>query len=97
MLIFNTFLHYLQPDREDERARIEALGGKVIQWMGFRVSGVLAMSRSIGMRIDAQVPKVFFCDLAVIYVFLIKKYMDNEIPLLSLYRFSTIKPLMWST
>ncbi|KAG5547129.1 hypothetical protein RHGRI_012974 [Rhododendron griersonianum] len=37
-----------KPDREDERARIEALGGKVIQWMGFRVSGVLAMSRSIG-------------------------------------------------
>jgi len=38
----------LQPDREDEYARIEKAGGKVIQWQGARVSGVLAMSRSIG-------------------------------------------------
>lgn len=39
---------WLQPDREDEYARIEAAGGKVIQWNGYRVYGVLAMSRSIG-------------------------------------------------
>ncbi|KAA8523280.1 hypothetical protein F0562_009703 [Nyssa sinensis] len=39
-----------KPNREDERARIEAAGGKVIRWDGFRVSGVLAMSRSIGDR-----------------------------------------------
>jgi protein phosphatase 2C len=39
----------LQPNREDEYARIEAEGGKVIQWNGYRVFGVLAMSRSIGM------------------------------------------------
>ncbi|KAE8789294.1 putative protein phosphatase 2C 53 [Hordeum vulgare] len=38
------------PNREDEYARIEALGGKVIQWNGYRVLGVLAMSRSIGDR-----------------------------------------------
>ncbi|XWS72214.1 hypothetical protein CRYUN_Cryun02cG0020900 [Craigia yunnanensis] len=38
------------PDREDEHARIEAAGGKVIQWNGSRVFGVLAMSRSIGDR-----------------------------------------------
>lgn len=38
----------MQPDREDEYARIEKAGGKVIQWQGARVSGVLAMSRSIG-------------------------------------------------
>uniref|UniRef100_A0A0E0A3L9 protein-serine/threonine phosphatase n=1 Tax=Oryza glumipatula TaxID=40148 RepID=A0A0E0A3L9_9ORYZ len=37
-----------KPNREDEYARIEALGGKVIQWNGYRVLGVLAMSRSIG-------------------------------------------------
>ncbi|XP_010537578.1 PREDICTED: protein phosphatase 2C 16 [Tarenaya hassleriana] len=37
-----------KPDREDEYARIEASGGKVIQWNGARVFGVLAMSRSIG-------------------------------------------------
>ena len=41
-------LPLLQPDREDEHARIEAAGGKVIQWNGSRVFGVLAMSRSIG-------------------------------------------------
>ncbi|KAK9275032.1 hypothetical protein L1049_022290 [Liquidambar formosana] len=39
-----------KPNREDEYARIEAAGGKVIQWNGFRVCGVLAMSRAIGDR-----------------------------------------------
>ncbi|XP_071677265.1 protein phosphatase 2C 50-like, partial [Lolium perenne] len=37
-----------KPDRKDELARIEAAGGKVIDWNGYRVSGILAMSRSIG-------------------------------------------------
>lgn len=37
-----------KPNREDEYARIEAAGGKVINWNGSRVFGVLAMSRSIG-------------------------------------------------
>ncbi|XP_027330090.1 protein phosphatase 2C 50-like [Abrus precatorius] len=39
-----------KPDRDDERARIEAAGGRVIHWKGYRVLGVLAMSRSIGDR-----------------------------------------------
>ncbi|KAL4279110.1 hypothetical protein GQ457_03G040170 [Hibiscus cannabinus] len=39
-----------KPNREDEYARIEASRGKVIQWKGHRVFGVLAMSRSIGDR-----------------------------------------------
>ncbi|KAI3997522.1 hypothetical protein MKX01_008129 [Papaver californicum] len=39
-----------KPNREDEYARIEAAGGKVINWNGSRVFGVLAMSRSIGDR-----------------------------------------------
>ncbi|KAK6126768.1 hypothetical protein DH2020_039493 [Rehmannia glutinosa] len=39
-----------RPNREDECARIEAAGGKVINWDGYRVSGVLAVSRSIGDR-----------------------------------------------
>jgi protein phosphatase 2C len=33
----------------DERARIEADGGKIVQWNGDRVCGVLSMTRSIGM------------------------------------------------
>ncbi|GFP79434.1 protein phosphatase 2c 7 [Phtheirospermum japonicum] len=37
-------------DREDECTRIEAAGGKVIDWDGCRVSGFLAVSRSIGDR-----------------------------------------------
>ncbi|KFK43941.1 hypothetical protein AALP_AA1G194400 [Arabis alpina] len=37
-----------KPDRDDEYARIERAGGKVIQWESARVSDVLAMSRSIG-------------------------------------------------
>ncbi|RWW29745.1 hypothetical protein GW17_00005719 [Ensete ventricosum] len=35
----------LQPDREDELMRIESLGGRVINWQGHRISGVLAVSR----------------------------------------------------
>ncbi|CAL0304786.1 unnamed protein product [Lupinus luteus] len=37
-----------KPNRDDEWTRIEAAGGKVIQWNGYRVLGVLAVSRSIG-------------------------------------------------
>ncbi|CAJ1927307.1 unnamed protein product [Sphenostylis stenocarpa] len=37
-----------KPDRPDERERIEAAGGRVINWNGSRVLGVLATSRSIG-------------------------------------------------
>ena len=40
--------HYLQPDRSDELARIEAAGGRVIFVNGARVAGILAMSRAIG-------------------------------------------------
>ncbi|XP_043711522.1 protein phosphatase 2C 56-like [Telopea speciosissima] len=39
-----------KPDREDELVRIEGGGGRVINWNGARIFGVLAMSRSIGDR-----------------------------------------------
>jgi protein phosphatase 2C len=39
-----------KPEREDEMARVEAAGGRVIYWNGHRVLGVLAMSRAIGDR-----------------------------------------------
>uniref|UniRef100_A0A6N2MR42 protein-serine/threonine phosphatase n=1 Tax=Salix viminalis TaxID=40686 RepID=A0A6N2MR42_SALVM len=39
-----------KPDRSDELVRIEGQGGKVINWNGARVLGVLAMSRAIGDR-----------------------------------------------
>ncbi|GLT98516.1 hypothetical protein SLE2022_160180 [Rubroshorea leprosula] len=39
-----------KPDRQDELLRIESEGGKVINWNGARVLGVLAMSRAIGDR-----------------------------------------------
>ncbi|XP_028753557.1 protein phosphatase 2C 50 [Neltuma alba] len=39
-----------KPNRDDEWARIEAAGGRIIQWNGYRVLGVLAVSRSIGDR-----------------------------------------------
>ncbi|XWS61622.1 hypothetical protein CRYUN_Cryun07bG0142200 [Craigia yunnanensis] len=37
-----------RPDNPDERVRVEAAGGRVINWNGSRVLGVLATSRSIG-------------------------------------------------
>lgn len=47
--ISNIYPAILQPEREDEMARVEAAGGRVIYWNGYRVFGVLAMSRAIGM------------------------------------------------
>ena len=40
---------FSQPDRPDEKERVEAAGGRIINWNGCRVLGVLATSRSIGM------------------------------------------------
>uniref|UniRef100_A0ACD5V837 Uncharacterized protein n=1 Tax=Avena sativa TaxID=4498 RepID=A0ACD5V837_AVESA len=40
-----------KPDRPDERARIEAVGGQVVFLDGPRVGGILAMSRAIGHEI----------------------------------------------
>ncbi|XP_009624474.1 probable protein phosphatase 2C 75 isoform X1 [Nicotiana tomentosiformis] len=37
-----------KPDRQEERARIEACGGQVVFADGARVEGILAMSRAIG-------------------------------------------------
>eukprot|EP00261_Vitis_vinifera_P040295 XP_019081538.1 PREDICTED: probable protein phosphatase 2C 8 [Vitis vinifera] len=37
-----------KPNRPDELDRVEAAGGRVINWDGYRVLGVLATSRSIG-------------------------------------------------
>ncbi|KAJ7945039.1 Phosphatase 2C family protein [Quillaja saponaria] len=37
-----------KPDRSDEKERIEEAGGRIINWNGNRVLGVLATSRSIG-------------------------------------------------
>ena len=45
----NFFNFFEQPDRPDERERVEAAGGNVINWDGFRVLGVLSISRSIGI------------------------------------------------
>ncbi|XP_065868147.1 protein phosphatase 2C 51-like [Euphorbia lathyris] len=37
-----------KPERPDELERVEAAGGRIINWNGHRVLGVLATSRSIG-------------------------------------------------
>ncbi|KAF8668277.1 hypothetical protein HU200_052332 [Digitaria exilis] len=43
-------MSYMQPDRADELARIEAAGGRVLYINGHRVRGILAMSRALGDR-----------------------------------------------
>ncbi|GFP88919.1 probable protein phosphatase 2c 8 [Phtheirospermum japonicum] len=40
--------HDHKPEREDEKERIEAAGGKIVCWNGWRVEGVLSTSRSLG-------------------------------------------------
>ncbi|KAK9143997.1 hypothetical protein Syun_013397 [Stephania yunnanensis] len=40
--------HDHKPDRPDEMERVEAAGGRVVDWYGCRIFGVLATSRSIG-------------------------------------------------
>jgi len=37
-----------KPNRDDERARIEGLGGSIMHWGTWRVNGQLAVSRAIG-------------------------------------------------
>ncbi|KAH9300066.1 hypothetical protein KI387_011649 [Taxus chinensis] len=43
-----------KPEREDEMNRIEAAGGQIVNWNGYRVGGFLAMSRAIGDRFLKQ-------------------------------------------
>lgn len=55
-----------KPDRPDELERVEAAGGRVINWNGHRVLGVLATSRSIGDQYlkpyVISEPEVMVCD-----------------------------------
>lgn len=41
-------LHLMLNDLQEERERIEAMGGSVVFWGTWRVNGQLAVSRSIG-------------------------------------------------
>ena len=40
--------HVSKPEIEEETRRIEDAGGRVIRWDGYRVGGLLALSRAIG-------------------------------------------------
>lgn len=74
-----------QPNREDEYARIEASGGKVIQWNGHRVFGVLAMSRSIGKRFGNSncsycwVPSSFYISIAPVGTVCLEVLMGSSL------------------
>jgi len=43
--------NFVQPNRPDEMARIAAAGGRVLFINGYRVRGILAMSRAIGTNV----------------------------------------------
>ena len=40
-----------KPDRPDERARVEGLGGTVIHWGAWRVNGQLAVSKGASFQV----------------------------------------------
>ena len=44
-----------QPERDDETSRIEAAGGKIIYYDGYRVGGFLALSRAIGPSLGLKI------------------------------------------
>jgi protein phosphatase 2C len=45
----------VQPNRADEKARIEAAGGRVVFNNGHRVRGILAMSRALGTILSTKI------------------------------------------
>ena len=52
-------------------ARVEAAGGRVIYWNGYRVLGVLAMSRAIGIgefRLSSEFHMISELDFVVRFV-----------------------------
>ncbi|KAF9613665.1 hypothetical protein IFM89_009553 [Coptis chinensis] len=55
---------YCKPDRPDEMEGVEVVGGRVINWNGYRVLGVLATSRSIEISITEHTEKDEFVILA---------------------------------
>ncbi|TVU01717.1 hypothetical protein EJB05_52816, partial [Eragrostis curvula] len=56
------------PERPDDLERVEAAGGRVINWNGYRVLGVLATSRSIGFTVttDPVAQALFDTSISVI-------------------------------
>jgi len=52
-----------RPDREDEKERIQKLGGSVVHWGRWRVEGILAVSRSIG---DVTLQPYITCEPEII-------------------------------
>ena len=68
------FFLTVQPDRPDELERVESAGGRVINWNGYRVLGVLATSRSIGTNYD----DVSFCSV-LLYILHVSED-DNHRP-----------------
>ncbi|KAJ6407091.1 hypothetical protein OIU84_010576 [Salix udensis] len=54
-----------KPDRSDELVRIEGQGGKVINWNGARVLGVLAMSRAIGFLLSTSLHIKYLLHFAI--------------------------------
>ena len=55
-----------KPNRDDERARIEALGGSIMHWGTWRVNGQLAVSRAIGEINPAL--SCLYCVLTVLFL-----------------------------
>ncbi|KAJ6869690.1 hypothetical protein NC651_034425 [Populus alba x Populus x berolinensis] len=67
-----------KPDRQDELARIEAAGGRVIYLDGARVEGILAMSRAIGSATDGSRMPIMCDAIAPLTLFAVFKDVNEE-------------------
>lgn len=75
----------MQPNRPDERARIEAAGGRVVFNNGYRVRGILAMSRALGINNAYTVYIILFTPCASLVMVIPSAFIHHHRAVISVY------------